>query len=138
MLHKVRPFPAASRLIALTAVFGFYTVAALSGCGGGGDDDPIVGASPTPTPSGSVGEPGRGGALSDGCSRSGSSIAQPGWSGQCGVAVQPTRKWTVLLYMNGANDLEEYGSLNLNQIEKYGSDENVTFVAQFKRINSTA
>jgi hypothetical protein len=40
--------------------------------------------------------------------------------------------------MNGANDLEEYGNLNLNQIERYGSDENVTFVAQFKRIKSTA
>jgi hypothetical protein len=40
--------------------------------------------------------------------------------------------------MNGANDLEEYGNLNLNQMEQFGSDDNVTFVAQFKRMRSDA
>jgi hypothetical protein len=40
----------------------------------------------------------------------------------------------VLLYVSSANDLEEYGGLNLNQIEQFDSDENVTFVTQFKRI----
>ena len=137
MLNKPRSFPAVSRLLAFTAIASFYTVAALSGCGGGGSNDDDM-TNPSPSPSVSTGEPGRGGALSDGCSRAGAFITQPGWSGQCGASVQPTRKWTVLLYMNGANDLEEYGNLNLNQIEQYGSDNNVTFVAQFKRIKSSA
>ncbi len=137
MSHQLRPSFAASRLLAFCAVAGFYAAAALSGCGGGGDDsssDPF----PSPNPSVPIGDPGRGGALSDGCSRNGQFIAQPGWRGECGVAVQPTRKWTVLIYMNGANDLEQYGNLNLNQIEQFGSDNNINFVAQFKRIPESA
>lgn len=137
MLNKPRSFSAASRLLALSAVVGFYALAAISGCGGGGSDDDIS-PSPSPTASVPIGEPGRGGALADGCSGGGSVISQPGWRGECSAAVQPTRKWTVLLYMNGANDLEEYGNLNLNQIEKFGSDDNINFVAQFKRIQSSA
>lgn len=43
-------------------------------------------------------------------------------------------KWTILVYMNGANDLEEYGSLNINQMETIGSNESVNMVVQFKRI----
>ncbi|MBC8137600.1 MAG: hypothetical protein H8F28_17090 [Fibrella sp.] len=151
MLNKPRSLSAATRLLAFSAVVGFYAVAALSGCGGGGGGSTTggtttggngggstTGGNPTPSPSASIGDPGRGGALSDGCSRGGTVINQPGWSGQCSTAVQPTRKWTVLLYMNGANDLEEYGNLNLNQMEQFGSDNNITFVAQFKRIQSSA
>lgn len=106
------------------------TLSLIAGCGGG-DSDP----NPSPSPTSSPLE-GRG-ALADGCGGSGTQLAQPGWTVGCGAPVQPKRKWTVLLYMNGANDLEEFGTLNLNQLEQYGSDANVTFVAQFKRIHST-
>lgn len=36
--------------------------------------------------------------------------------------------------MNGANDLEEFGSLNLNQMEQVGSNDDINIVVQFKRI----
>jgi hypothetical protein len=36
--------------------------------------------------------------------------------------------------MNGANNLEEFGSLNLNQMEKVGSTSDINIVVQFKRI----
>ena len=48
--------------------------------------------------------------------------------------VQPKKKWTVLVYINGANDLETYGILNMNQMEKVGSTEDMNIVTQFKRI----
>ena len=121
---------ATQRIMSLFASIGLCTTMLVAGCGGG--TNPVI--SPTPGPST---EPGRGGALSDTCNQKGTYIDQPGWASSCGVPVQPKRKWTVLLYMNGANDLEEYGTLNINQMEKYGSDKNVTFVAQFKRIHST-
>jgi hypothetical protein len=36
--------------------------------------------------------------------------------------------------MNGANDLEEFGTLNLNQMEEIGSNADINLVVQFKRI----
>ncbi|MBC8137601.1 MAG: hypothetical protein H8F28_17095 [Fibrella sp.] len=126
---------AAAWFLPFFALAGVCIAGTLSGCGGGSE---TVSPNPSPSVFVPVGEPGRGGALSDGCSRAGAFITQLGWSGQCSTAVQPTRKWTVLLYMNGANNLEEYGNLNLNQIERFGSDANITFVAQFKRIPESA
>ena len=41
--------------------------------------------------------------------------------------------WTVLNYIDGDNNLESYGVLNVNQMEKVGSTSNVKFVAQFDR-----
>ena len=119
----------ATRLIAYLA-FTLAIFPALSGCGGSSSSNAPNLPSPSPTPSE---EPGR---TADLCSHSGPYIAQPGWDAPCQTAIQPTRKWTVLVYMNSANDLEEFGLLNLNQLEQYGSDNNVTFVAQFKRIHA--
>ncbi len=51
-----------------------------------------------------------------------------------GADVQPKKKWTVLVFINGANDLETYGVLNMNQMEKIGSTADVNMVTQFKRI----
>lgn len=80
-----------------------------AGCGGGGDDgEPSVIVPPPPD--------------------------NPAWKEVNPVAQQPLRKWTFLVYMNGANDLEEFGSLNLNQMEEIGSTDNVNLVVQFKRI----
>lgn len=61
-------------------------------------------------------------------------VGQTGWTIQKSVGVQPKKKWTVLVYINGANDLETYGVLNLNQLEKIGSTADVNIVVQFKRI----
>jgi Clostripain family len=62
--------------------------------------------------------------------------AQPGWTLVEGADVQPKKKWTVLIFINGANDLETYGVLNMNQLESVGSTADVNIVIQFKRIAS--
>jgi Clostripain family len=59
---------------------------------------------------------------------------EPGWVVTSRADIQPRKKWTVLVYINGANDLETYGVLNMNQMEKIGSTEDVNMVTQFKRI----
>ncbi len=86
---------------------------ALAGCGGGG---------------GTVIPPAAD--LLDG----GRVVGQAGWTVQKSVGVQPKKKWTVLVFINGANDLETYGVLNMNQLEKIGSTADVNIVTQFKRI----
>ena len=85
----------------------------MGGCGGGGGGLPI---SPTPIPTGTI-------------------IPQPQWTVPSAVGVQPKKKYTVLNYVNGANDLEEYMTLNVNQMEMIGSTADVNMVVQYKRIS---
>lgn len=88
---------------------GLFT---LGGCGSGGHSTP----SPTPTPI------------------SGTMIDQPGWSlTRANKSVQPTRKWTYLVYMNAANDLEEFAPLNIHQMEQTGSTNEVNIAVQCQR-----
>ena len=42
-------------------------------------------------------------------------------------------KWTVLVYMNAANDLDTFGDLNVNQMEKVAGNADVRFVVQWKQ-----
>jgi hypothetical protein len=42
-------------------------------------------------------------------------------------------RWTFMVYLNGANDLQEFGPLNFNQIEKVGSTADVNMVVQWKQ-----
>jgi Clostripain family len=86
---------------------------ALAGCGGGGN----------PT-----------GPTAAGIQDTGATSDQSGWTITRKADIQPRKKWTVLVYINGANDLETYGVLNMNQMEKIGSTEDVNMVTQFKRI----
>jgi len=44
-----------------------------------------------------------------------------------------TSKWTVLVYMNAANDLYQFSDLNMNQIEKVAGNSDVRFVVQWKQ-----
>jgi hypothetical protein len=85
----------------------------MGGCGGGGSELP---PSPTPPPTGTF-------------------MTQPGWTVQNAIGVQATKKYTILNYINGANDLEEYMTLNVNQMEKIGSSADVNMVVQYKRIS---
>lgn len=87
----------------------------LSGCGGGNNQ-------PTLPPSARL--------LS---TAGGPKVAQSGWTVRVDPDIQPIKEWTVLVYMNGANDLETYGLLNTNQLEQSGSTEDVNFVIQYKR-----
>lgn len=42
-------------------------------------------------------------------------------------------KWTVLVYINAANDLYEFSDLNVNQMEKVAYNPDVRFVVQWKQ-----
>lgn len=44
-----------------------------------------------------------------------------------------TSKWTVLVYLNAANDLYTASTLNMNQMEKVANNPNVRFVVQWKQ-----
>lgn len=44
------------------------------------------------------------------------------------------KEWTVLLYLNGKNNLEPHAEANIKQIEKFGSSEKVQFVAEWGKL----
>lgn len=46
-------------------------------------------------------------------------------------AAAPERDWTFLIFLNGKNNLDIYGDLNLNQLEQVGSNEKVNVVVQW-------
>ena len=98
------------------AHLGLGTLTLATGCGGGsGGSGPVLPGGVDPVETG-LGE-----------------IGQSGWTLQRSVQIQPKKKWTVLVFMNGANDLEQYGVLNMNQLEKVGSTVDVNIVVEFKR-----
>src|SRR5690242_4728448 len=43
-------------------------------------------------------------------------------------SIQPTKPWTVLVYMAAANDLNPYASLDLQEMMKVGSNDNVNIL----------
>jgi len=45
------------------------------------------------------------------------------------------KKWTVLVFVNGKNDLESAGLLNLNMMEMVGSNKDLNILAEFGRMN---
>ncbi len=60
---------------------------------------------------------------------------QPGWDINSPVCSNRVKKWTVLNYVNGANNLEPDMTLNVNQMEKIGTTADVNLVVQYKRIS---
>ncbi len=46
--------------------------------------------------------------------------------------------WTVMVYMNAANDLDEFSELNMNQMESVMTNANIRIVVQWKRIATFA
>lgn len=50
-----------------------------------------------------------------------------------GEAAAEPKKWTVLIYMNGKNDLEPFAIENFQELAKVGSTDNVKFVVQMGR-----
>ncbi len=42
-------------------------------------------------------------------------------------------KWTVMVFMNAANDLDDFSELNMNQMESVATNPNVRVVVQWKR-----
>lgn len=49
------------------------------------------------------------------------------------LAATTRARWTFLVFMNGANDLQTFGPLNFNQMEKVGSTSDVNMVVQWKQ-----
>ena len=47
-----------------------------------------------------------------------------------------TSKWTVLVFMNAANDLYPFSELNMNQMEQVAGNPDVRFVVQWKQATS--
>jgi hypothetical protein len=100
----------------LTAVLaGCAVMITAGGCGSGGGS---TRSQPTPQPT---------------PSQEGELVEQPNWSVSVPTRVQKKKKWTFLVFMNGANDLEEFGSLNINQMEQIGTNDDINLVVQFKR-----
>lgn len=46
-------------------------------------------------------------------------------------AANSKKDWTFMVFINGNNDLDDYGSMNINQMEKVGSTENLNIVVQW-------
>ncbi|MBI3037553.1 hypothetical protein HYY75_00680, partial [bacterium] len=49
---------------------------------------------------------------------------------------QKRKKWTVLVFLNADNNLENAGVKDVNEMEMVGSDENLNIVTQFDRMES--
>jgi hypothetical protein len=64
------------------------------------------------------------------CSRASRAIVPGGRQG--------TLTWTVMVYLNAANDLDEFSDLNVNQMESVMTNPNVRVVVQWKRITAFA
>jgi hypothetical protein len=95
----------------------FFAGLSLTGCGGhGGGPSPSPGSAPVL------------------CATAADCTRQTGWKVNTNIDLQPKKKWTFLVYMNGANDLEPYGIENMNQMEKVGSTAEVNIVVQYERI----
>ena len=46
-------------------------------------------------------------------------------------AAEPMREWTFLVFLNGHNNLDSFGAMDLNEMEKVGSSANVNVVVQW-------
>ncbi|GIV01958.1 MAG: hypothetical protein KatS3mg015_0788 [Fimbriimonadales bacterium] len=47
-----------------------------------------------------------------------------------------TTKWTIMVFLNAANDLDSFSDLNVNQMERVANNPQVRFVVQWKRVQS--
>ncbi len=48
------------------------------------------------------------------------------------------KKWTIMVFLNGKNDLEMAGLLNMNQMEMVGSNKDINIVVEMGRMNGQA
>lgn len=56
------------------------------------------------------------------------------------ITITPTNaqrsKWTVMVFLNAANDLDQFSDLNVNQMERVANNPQVRFVLQWKRVQN--
>ncbi|NLI09675.1 MAG: hypothetical protein GX447_02815 [Elusimicrobia bacterium] len=48
------------------------------------------------------------------------------------------KKWTIMVFLNGKNDLEMAGLLNMNQMEMVGSNKDINIIVEMGRMNGQA
>ena len=51
-------------------------------------------------------------------------------------AAEPEREWNLLVFLNGHNDLSEFGGVNINQLETIGSSDEINFIVQWADLKS--
>jgi hypothetical protein len=112
------------RRVALAAGLFGVVAAALAGCGGGGT--PAVGVNGGGNNGGNNGGTGPG--LGDP-----PDISRAACAANAHVSGHP--RWTVLVYINAANNLQPDSLLNVGQMASVGSDSNVNIVLQWKQAN---
>ncbi len=55
-----------------------------------------------------------------------------------GVSSRVDKEWTIMVFLNSKNNLEKYGLLDVNEMEKIGSSDKVNIVVEMGRINGYA
>ncbi|OGR80837.1 MAG: hypothetical protein A2X32_09560 [Elusimicrobia bacterium GWC2_64_44] len=55
-----------------------------------------------------------------------------------GVSTRVDKEWTIMVFLNSKNNLEKYGLLDVNEMEKIGSSDKVNIVVEMGRINGYA
>ena len=51
-------------------------------------------------------------------------------------AARPDKEWTIMVFVNGKNNLEKYAFMNIQQMEKIGSSDKVNIVVELGRMNN--
>ncbi|MFM6929320.1 MAG: clostripain-related cysteine peptidase [Bdellovibrio sp.] len=51
-------------------------------------------------------------------------------------AAQPTKEWNFLVFLNGVNNLDSFGAMNINQMEQVGSSDKVNLLVQWGSLKS--
>ena len=46
------------------------------------------------------------------------------------------KEWTFLVYLNGNNNLDSFGTMNINEMEQFGSSDQVNVVVQWASMRS--
>lgn len=51
-------------------------------------------------------------------------------------AAEPTKEWNFLVFLNGVNNLDSFGAMNINQMEQVGSSDKVNLLVQWGSLKS--
>ncbi len=140
MTPPIRALRRASGLT-IVGITGIAAILALvSGCGGGSSSPPDVAAT-NPPPNNNLPPTGTGPVIPQPNNDRNSALlasgqSAPAWTVYHPTAAQPTKAWTVLVYMNGANDLGSgagnFDIGNVLQMEQVGSNNNLNVVLQWE------
>ena len=116
-----------ARRVSACAGFVGLAAVALSGCGGGGGSTPVVVG---PGPSGNFTAPGTTPFVNANNASRGACAVNAHQSGRA--------RWTVLVYMNAASNLQPDSLINIAQMASVGSNADLNIIVQWKQTTSSA